>query len=90
MVQQHFEKLFPGKVRHAHMAYDLRRVKGLVREYYKTREKLFDALDEIRARRDGKRPAKANTVSSPKICNSTFHMHSFLLRATQHMSFAGC
>ena len=62
MTKEHFERLFPGRVQHVHMAYDLRRVKPLVKGYFRTRDRLLDALDELRARKDGHSTGKITLV----------------------------
>ena len=62
MVEQHCEGMFPGKVARCRMPVDMRIIDSLVKEYWATRQKTIDLLDEYEAARKRGRPVKRRTV----------------------------
>ena len=67
MVERQFESIFPGRVSRVRLAVDTRGIDGLIREYWKTRQRALDLLDEyesLRQRRRSVRRRKARAHCS--------------------------
>ena len=58
MVERQFENIFPGRVARVRLAVDTRSIDGLIREYWKTRQKALDLLDEYESLRQRRRSVK--------------------------------
>ena len=62
MVERQFEGVFPGRVLRVRLGVDTRSIDSLIREYWRTRQKAVDLLDEYKSLRQRKRSVKRRKV----------------------------
>jgi hypothetical protein len=77
MVERQFEGVFPGRVLRVRLGVDTRAIDGLIREYWRTRQKAVDLLDEYESLRQRRRSVKRRKVPLRPVPVPPFAGYSF-------------